>query len=73
MGLFCEKAKALTNNSKYKALKTTFIIMSHSNNNNNNNNNKNKTNNKNKIYIVLSNELYKFNSLIGILTNASKR
>jgi hypothetical protein len=70
MGLFCEKAKALTNNSKYKALKTTFIIMSHSNNNNKN---KNKTKNKNKIYIVLSNELYKFNSLIGILTNASKR
>jgi hypothetical protein len=70
MGLFCEKAKALTNKSKYKALKTTFIIMSHSNNNKN----KNKTKkNKNKIYIVLSNELYKFNSLVGILTNSSKR
>jgi len=66
MGLFCEKAKALTNNSKYKALKTTFIIMSHHNNNNNNQQTKN-------IYIVLSNELYKFNSLIDILTNSCKR
>jgi hypothetical protein len=31
MGLFSKKAKTLTNNLKYKALKTTFTIISHYN------------------------------------------